>query len=151
MENNEKIAIFLGAKEQNYSGSGKEYELYGLVECIDDGEEAQHFFTLKEMKFETSWDWLMPVVNKCSQLEDSLDLETVFELWVFVCCDITAVHGMVIKFIDWYNNEYLLEELHQLVELNQDRSLTSTEKNKYLEIWETLQRNNIEIPFGVEI
>lgn len=45
----------------------------------------------------------------------------------------------------------LLDEFYQLTLIEQSRVLTSTESNRYLEIWETLKRNDIDIPFGVEI
>jgi hypothetical protein len=45
----------------------------------------------------------------------------------------------------------LLDELNQLTVIEQERKLSTTESNRYLEIWEVLKRNNIEVPFGVEI
>ena len=61
-ENNKLIAEFMGVEPQEIN---KEYEMYGVIECIDDGENEQHFFHPKEMLFHTSWDWLMPVVQEC--------------------------------------------------------------------------------------
>tara|TARA_R110000824_G_scaffold24364_1_gene85963 strand:+ start:49 stop:351 length:303 start_codon:yes stop_codon:yes gene_type:complete len=57
-ENNKLIAEFMGVEPQFIN---KEYEMYGVIECIDDGENEQHFFYPKEMLFHESWDWLMPV------------------------------------------------------------------------------------------
>jgi len=45
----------------------------------------------------------------------------------------------------------LTEELQELTIIEGNRELTPTESNRYLEIWETLKRNNVEVPFGVEI
>ena len=47
--------------------------------------------------------------------------------------------------------EDLLDELQQLTLIEQSRELTSTESNRYLEVFEILKRNEVEIPFGVEI
>lgn len=47
--------------------------------------------------------------------------------------------------------EDLLDELHQLRMIELGKSLTDKQSNRYLEIVEILQRNNIEIPFGIDI
>jgi hypothetical protein len=61
-EGNELIAKFLGCdNSKNIDGS---YELYQYLECIEDGEDEQHFFLPEDMKFHESFDWLMPVVDE---------------------------------------------------------------------------------------
>ena len=47
------------------SDNVQSYEMYGIIECIEDGLNEQHFFLPEEMLFKKSWDWLMPVVMKC--------------------------------------------------------------------------------------
>jgi len=50
-----------------------EWDVY-ITGCLDvdsDDENAQHFYTPDEMKYHTSWDWLMPVVEKIEN--DGLD------------------------------------------------------------------------------
>jgi len=51
-----------------------EWDVY-ITGCLDvdsDDENAQHFYTPDEMKYHTSWDWLMPVVQKINSLTDEL-------------------------------------------------------------------------------
>lgn len=45
----------------------------------------------------------------------------------------------------------LLDELYTLTQVEMVRELDSTESNRYMDIWEELKRNNVNIPFGVEI
>jgi len=45
----------------------------------------------------------------------------------------------------------LLDELYILTQVELVRELDTTESNRYLEVWETLKRNNVNISFGVEI
>ena len=64
MKNDNKlIAEFMGAKPLVLGGS-TEYEMYGVLDCIEDGENEKHYFIDDEMRFHESWDWLMPVVHK---------------------------------------------------------------------------------------
>lgn len=53
----------MGAKPLVLGGS-TEYEMYGVLDCIEDGENEKHYFIDDEMRFHESWDWLMPVVEK---------------------------------------------------------------------------------------
>jgi len=47
--------------------------------------------------------------------------------------------------------EDLLDELYQLTLIELSRDLTEVEQSRYLELYNILNRNNIEIPFGIEI
>jgi len=67
MTNNELIAEFMGVKPLHMGGS-VEYEIYGILDFIEDGIDEQHFFLEEELKFHSSWDWLMPVVEKIEML-----------------------------------------------------------------------------------
>ncbi len=49
------------------------------------------------------------------------------------------------------NNIELLTELHILRELELLGQLTSEQSDRYLEIVEMCNRNNIGIPFGIEV
>ena len=52
-----------------------EWDVY-ITGCLDvdsDNENAQHFYTPEEMKYHTSWDWLMPVVQKCFEVAEHED------------------------------------------------------------------------------
>jgi len=49
-------------------------------------------------------------------------------------------------------SQRLLDELYALTQKQyNDEVLTDEEKSRYLEIWEFLNKENIDIPFGVEI
>ena len=63
MNNNKLIAEFMGVKPLVLGGS-IEYEMYGVLDCIEDFPNEKHFFLDDEMRFHKSWDWLMPVVEK---------------------------------------------------------------------------------------
>ena len=64
----------------------------------------------KYLEYDTSWEWLMPVVKKCKNLlsnpKDVSDIyilrdleETVFS------CEINIAYDGVVKFINWYNKQ----------------------------------------------
>ena len=63
MNDNKLIAEFMGAKPLVLGGS-TEYEMYGVLDCIEDGVDEKHYYIDDEMRFHESWDWLMPVVRK---------------------------------------------------------------------------------------
>jgi hypothetical protein len=69
MENNKLIAEFMGVKPLVLGGS-IEYEMYGVLDCIEDFPNEKHFFVDDEMSFHTSWDWLMPVVDRIESLRN---------------------------------------------------------------------------------
>ena len=58
---NKKCANFLQAE---YNEKYHEWHLYGVVSCIDDGENEQHYFEAYEMKFDSDWNWLMTIIDK---------------------------------------------------------------------------------------
>ena len=104
MKENKLIAKFMGAKPLVLGGS-TEYEMYGVLDCIEDGVNEKHYFINDEMRFHVSWDWLMPVVKKCFQTGDDTHqwddiIDTIFT------CDINIVYAQVVEFIKEYNKEY---------------------------------------------
>ena len=97
-QGNKLIAEFIGAKKLQETENTFSYEMYGLLECIDDGENEQHFFLPEDMKFHISWDWLMPVVEKCLQTGDNTDAwDEIFDALMTV--DINTVYESVVEFI----------------------------------------------------
>jgi hypothetical protein len=81
MKDNKLIAEFMGAKPI-VLGNSTEYEMYGVVECINDGVDEKHFFIADEMDYHTSWDWLMPVVEKIMTMsfEEDADVEDFYSI-----------------------------------------------------------------------
>ena len=69
MENNKLIAEFMGANPFRESETEYSYEMWGLLECLEEGDHEKHFYLPNEMRFNESWDWLMPVVQKCYETE----------------------------------------------------------------------------------
>ena len=69
-------------------------------EVLPNGTYSVH--RLNELKYHTSWDWLMPVVRKCFQTGDDTHqwdniMDTIFT------CDINIVYAQVVEFIKEYN------------------------------------------------
>tara|TARA_B110000977_G_C10589294_1_gene303686 strand:+ start:95 stop:358 length:264 start_codon:yes stop_codon:yes gene_type:complete len=87
MENNNKlIAEFM------QKGS-KSLGIYDFDGC---------HYRLDELKFHTSWDWLMPVIQKCRQ-ENRLEY---FDMVYYALeeCDINVTYKAVVEFIKNQNN-----------------------------------------------
>jgi hypothetical protein len=115
LKNNKLIAEFLRANKQpdRIDADVYEYEMYGIIECIEDGEDEKHFYHPEEMLFHT-WRWLMPVVDKINETGR-------FEVIIgYGTCHITdsegeltlslqlentrgVVYNTVVEFIKWYN------------------------------------------------
>lgn len=60
-----EFAKFLGA---TYAPESDEFEMYGIIESIDDGEDEKHFFEPCEMPFESDYNWPMELVTKIESL-----------------------------------------------------------------------------------
>ena len=60
------------------------------------------FYNLNELKFHCSWDWLMPVVAKCTKLnDDEFDNQSI--AWALLSNSIVDVYDQVVEFINEYN------------------------------------------------
>jgi len=89
MKDNKLIAEFMGYEVKHGKCYSPKY---------NDG-------TIAPMQFDTSWDWLMPVVEKCLNLSD----DTMLTQWSDVyeslpSCNINEVYEAVVKFIKY--NKY---------------------------------------------
>ena len=91
MKDNKLIAEFMGVNP-TILGDEITYEMYGVIDCIEDGVDEQHFFLEEQLLFHTSWDWLMPVVEKIGD-ENLLSI------------DIDRVYDRVVEFIKECNDE----------------------------------------------
>ena len=83
MESNKLIAEFMGVHEIMHDGYS-EYEL-------PSNEIVQN------LQYHTSWDWLMPVVEKIYQLDSNADF--------FGSINLEATYKEVVEFIKTYNDE----------------------------------------------
>ena len=104
MENNKLIAEFMGVRfmpDDEYIERLKENREEGV--CFDLGRMES------ELKYHESWDWLMPVVEKCLDKSD----DTMLEQWSDIfdslpSCNIDKVYEAVVKFISY--NKYPFNE-----------------------------------------
>jgi len=103
-ENNSLIAEFMGVKPLVLGGS-TEYEMYGVLDCIEDGANEKHYFIDDEMRFHESWDWLMPVVSKCREESNEEDSHWEAIYYSLEGCDINVTYHAVLGFIKQYNNQ----------------------------------------------
>jgi hypothetical protein len=102
MKDNKLIAEFMGVKPLVLGGS-IEYEMYGVLDCIEDFPYEKHFFLDDEMRFHDSWDWLMPVLDKIKEIRCLLDDHDESFSWVCKSSDIEAEYNAVVEFIKSYN------------------------------------------------
>ena len=90
MKDNKLIAEFIGMQHTD-------------IGWYDNEETLQlQNNTFDKLKFHTSWDWLMPVVNKCMQTGDNTDeWDALYNALSTV--NITNTHNGVVEFIKQYN------------------------------------------------
>ena len=107
-EGNKLIAEFVGAKNDlsdiYYLPEFAHYfNSYGQIEWSD-------CFRLNELKYYTSWDWLMPVVEKIEKTTAFVNIKGCLVnvsniVDVSAPSKIEAVWIAVVEFIEWYNNK----------------------------------------------
>lgn len=101
LEQNKLIALFLGAeyKQDDYEQWGYWFEK-PFVENWHTG------FNADALKFHTSWDWLMPVVEKIYTMQEYRQSEPYYNVCkCYLPTPIELVYSLVVKFIEWYYNQ----------------------------------------------
>jgi len=91
-KNNKLIAEFM---QKGSDGFG----LYDFDGC---------HYRLDELKFHTSWDWLMPVINKCYQehMSKHFDANLILSIAGAVMnCDKDKAYQVALEFIKEYNEK----------------------------------------------
>lgn len=80
-------------------------EFMGYTHTSDDSFKDENGFWNEFNVFETSWDWLMPVVGLCKerQIFGSQNLIDKIDNVLTCDCEIEHLHDAVIEFIKWYN------------------------------------------------
>ena len=112
IEENKLIAEFMGAVEQEFLGKNRFF-------FYKNSRIENLAYLPSELKFHSSWDWLMPVAEKITnELNYSVELNSLgTNNWRFavysggslVCqsrlleTPIEAIYTAVIEFIKWYN------------------------------------------------
>ena len=95
MKNNKLIAEFMGWDVKSLTTIPPNLHLSNLE--LDNGEVMQ-------LKFHTSWDWLMPVVVKCFDVfgnTDNIDYCKLND--ALLTCNIEELYSVVVEFIKEYN------------------------------------------------
>lgn len=87
-------------------------EFMGCTNSFNDITDAtlykieQGTFEMGELKYHTSWDWLMPVVIECFEIfGDSNTINYMKLNDALLTCNINEVYKVVVEFIKEYNNE----------------------------------------------
>ena len=74
-----------------------EYELEGEVWVATMSKEDDTHLG-RHLLFQTSWDWLMPVIDKCYQEHMSKHIAD-----AVMTCDIDKAHQVIVEFINQLN------------------------------------------------
>ena len=98
MKDNKLIAEFMGFTKDSK-------DLYLIDDYNLRGEDEYQATYVSEMKFHTSWDWLMPVANEIIKSRDEQNYDwDLTELKYALCTtNIAWVYNAVINFINKYN------------------------------------------------
>ena len=99
MESNKLIAEFMGY--HTYESNG-----YDMVKYSDCNER-----TLQDTHYHTSWNWLMPVVEKCLNTEEKTDGHHYFINDALLTCNIEVVYDRVVEFIKDCEKKSLIDSL----------------------------------------
>jgi len=93
MEDNKLIAEFMGMENERHS-DGR----YLFTTDIDELKGTDTRFW-EELYFHVSWDWLMPVIDKCYQEHMSKHIAD-----AVMTCDIDTTYKVLVEFIKQYND-----------------------------------------------
>lgn len=104
-ENNKLIAEFMGALANQYC----EFDLWAtlyLAPIYEDSDsedvDVKHFFKPEEMRFHSSWDWLMLVIERIEQVNEGVPSQLI-NLTLF--SELKEVYSAVVEFIKWHNSD----------------------------------------------
>ncbi len=71
---------------------------------IDEGVITGYEVSMEAPEYDTSWDWLMPVVEKCFEREEGARNVHMNLNDALITINISEVYKAVVEFIKWYNN-----------------------------------------------
>jgi hypothetical protein len=93
-DNNKLIAEFIGLE---YAPKDKRWD-----DWFDKNGTRITYGIRIPLQYDTSWDWLMPVVKKCFCTGDNtFEWDAIMDaMWT---CDIKIVHNVVVEFINQHN------------------------------------------------
>ena len=90
-EDNKTIAEFMGMQ---YGDDG--------TMCYDDAENTHPPTSIDSLAFKTSWDWLIPVVQKCYKIDNEQGFDALVD--AVSTLDIDGTYSAVVEFINTNNN-----------------------------------------------
>ena len=106
MNNNKLIAEFMGYPHMTDAVDDRTiaYDVGGSVMNINNthNENDNNVFHPDDMKFHSSWDWLIPVVNKIEMECEGVPIQL---LDCNLYSEIGEVYQAVVEFIKTYNDE----------------------------------------------
>lgn len=116
LEGNKLIAAFIGWKlvclnpdepEEDHYVEYHRFDYKGEVVETHSGGDSWCWSKGQTIPFHSSWDWLMPVVEKCYSLcNDGKNPDMEVKLSeALLSCDIDELHAAVVQFIQWYNTQ----------------------------------------------
>ena len=95
-ENNRLIVEFMGQKDEPF-----ELPQFGYIKTNGDFKTE---FMVSQLKYHSSWDWLMPVVQEIISLKNvyAEERQKVFEA---IKPNKEITYKSVVEFIKWYNQQ----------------------------------------------
>ena len=100
MKNNKLIAEFMGAKTNK---TATHSEMRKVIYDQDYWLPLLGIVRKDNLKYHTSWDWLMPVAEKCLTTDENTDGQHYFINDSLLTCNIEEVYDRVVGFINEYN------------------------------------------------
>ena len=97
IQNNKLIAELMGANGEVTDINGDVF-----LNNIPNPEGGKMILRVLRLKYNTSWDWLMPVVEKILNLQDTYAQERQ-KVFNSITPSINTTYTAIISFIKWYN------------------------------------------------
>ena len=105
MKENKLIAEFMGLENQILStGNIHSWSDAPFFYITKNSKEEVMKGIVKYSKYHTSWDWLMPVAEKCLTSDEKTDGQHYFINDALLTCNIDVVYDRVVEFIKDQNN-----------------------------------------------
>ena len=105
MKDNKLITEFMGVNAEIIStGNVHSWSDSPFFYTTEDSKEKVMENIAWYAKYHTSWDWLIPVVAKCTELnDDEFDNQSI--AWALLSDSIIDAYDHVVEFIKTYNKE----------------------------------------------
>jgi len=117
MKNNKIIAEFMGGIKSSVPNLINLPQTIGQssILCVKGSEglpsSAYKVERINELQYHSSWDWLMPVAEKCLTTNEPTDGQHYFINDALLTCNIDVVYDRVVEFIKEYNFGESMEEV----------------------------------------